>query len=636
MFAYYEQARVCYTLLDDVTIEPALPEGSLPRGFTQSLWFTRGWTLQELIAPKLVRFFDSKWSFIGSKTDDFMLPTLVSVTNIDEIVLRVPSSTRVISISKKMSWAAKRKTTRKEDVAYCLMGIFGVFMSPLYGEGAHAFIRLQEAIMKVSNDHTIFAWTSPPTETLIHGLESVTTMLALSPSQFKDSANFQSLPHNKHNNTLQERYRLDYTSTNAGLSIRLPLLMIDEPNCLFVAFLACSDETPPVQTAILLKTSEGAPAGHFWRTSCNFGPTERHNARWLTCTGREEVTTQDIYVLPRFAPLSEVTIEPAWKQTTVTISSSEGAADKSLKLISDLHHDGEPAITQLSHLARTRYLISTGQSKEIVKQINAMRLISESLPGPRNRQYCRRLDEPQELIDKLITRKDRTQDCSPGPRICMISGMGGMGKTQMALDFCYHCLDIHMFDMIFWIPSETRHGALAAFHKLALKLELIEDVSPADLQTSKALEIVKAWMSSSGPKESAYGFDQRETRSKWLLVFDNVEDGEMIQEFMPSLGDGCILMTSRDASLGQSFQAEHIKLQPLTTTQSSHLLYKLTGLPGDLTEISKILHGYPLALAQIAKFISSRTLSLDEAIELFKVERPYAPGGVSKHKDQIL
>ncbi|KAK2124366.1 hypothetical protein NOF04DRAFT_1348163 [Fusarium oxysporum II5] len=105
MFAYYNQSRV--------------------------VWSIRGWTLQELIALQQVRFFDSRWSLIGCKTDDSLLP------------ITVPTTTKVISISKKMSWAAQRETTRKKDMAYCFMEIFRVFVSPLYGEGAHAFIRFK-------------------------------------------------------------------------------------------------------------------------------------------------------------------------------------------------------------------------------------------------------------------------------------------------------------------------------------------------------------------------------------------------------------------------------------------------------------------------------------------------------------
>ncbi|KAM5521629.1 het domain protein [Fusarium oxysporum f. sp. phaseoli] len=103
MFAYYNQPRVCYAFLNDVIIEPGSLNQSPPASFSQSVWFIRGWTLQELIALKHVRFFDSRWSLTGCKTDDSLLPIIVSITNIDPIVLRVPTTTNVISISKKMS-----------------------------------------------------------------------------------------------------------------------------------------------------------------------------------------------------------------------------------------------------------------------------------------------------------------------------------------------------------------------------------------------------------------------------------------------------------------------------------------------------------------------------------------------------
>lgn len=65
------------------------------------------------------------------------------------------------SIAQRISWAARRQTTRKEDQAYCLLGLFGVNMPLLYGEGDRAFIRLQEEIIKLSDDHSILAFAPP-------------------------------------------------------------------------------------------------------------------------------------------------------------------------------------------------------------------------------------------------------------------------------------------------------------------------------------------------------------------------------------------------------------------------------------------------------------------------------------------
>ena len=126
--------------------------------FRASSWFTRGWTLQELLAPERSRifFFDAKWTSIGSLED--LLDDIVDVTGIPRpVLLRGYSS----SVAQRMSWASQRKTSRGEDIAYCLLGLFGVSMPLLYGEGAaNAFYRLQVEIMQRNDDESLLAWTS--------------------------------------------------------------------------------------------------------------------------------------------------------------------------------------------------------------------------------------------------------------------------------------------------------------------------------------------------------------------------------------------------------------------------------------------------------------------------------------------
>ncbi|KAH6693384.1 hypothetical protein BKA61DRAFT_647795 [Leptodontidium sp. MPI-SDFR-AT-0119] len=130
--------------------------------FSESRWFTRGWTLQELIAPKKVKFYDESWNFIGRKSaseDDQDFTMLLSrVTRIDVEILADRRSFGQFGVAQRMSWAARRTTTRVEDTAYSLLGLFGINMPLLYGEGSRAFQRLQEEIIKASDDESIFAW----------------------------------------------------------------------------------------------------------------------------------------------------------------------------------------------------------------------------------------------------------------------------------------------------------------------------------------------------------------------------------------------------------------------------------------------------------------------------------------------
>ncbi|KIM65930.1 hypothetical protein SCLCIDRAFT_61902, partial [Scleroderma citrinum Foug A] len=136
MYRWYENAKVCYVYLHDVP-DPWFPavgdDERYPDFGGWPEWFSRGWTLQELIAPSNVQFLNKDWQSIGNKTT--LAPTL-----------------------RKITGAANRTTTRVEDRAYSLMGLLDMNMPMLYGEGKKAFHRLQLEIIRASNDQSIFAW----------------------------------------------------------------------------------------------------------------------------------------------------------------------------------------------------------------------------------------------------------------------------------------------------------------------------------------------------------------------------------------------------------------------------------------------------------------------------------------------
>ncbi|KAH9942136.1 uncharacterized protein BXZ73DRAFT_41071 [Epithele typhae] len=150
MFRYYQLSDVCYVYLADV------PPGPFGKLFAQSRWHTRGWTLQELIAPKTVLFMAADWTLIGSKYE--LADELERVAKVPVEVLRFDKDVAEVSVAARMSWAARRKTTRVEDEAYCLFGLFGINMPTLYGEGQNAFYRLQQEIMRTSIDTSLVAW----------------------------------------------------------------------------------------------------------------------------------------------------------------------------------------------------------------------------------------------------------------------------------------------------------------------------------------------------------------------------------------------------------------------------------------------------------------------------------------------
>lgn len=127
-----------------------------------SLWFSRGWTLQELLAPSELIFYNKHWDYIGTKHEHAR--ALAQITGIKAEYLVGVKNFRAACIATKMSWMAGRTTTRAEDIAYSMLGIFDVHMNTRYGEGAEAFMRLQKESLTAPNllvDESLFAWRMP-------------------------------------------------------------------------------------------------------------------------------------------------------------------------------------------------------------------------------------------------------------------------------------------------------------------------------------------------------------------------------------------------------------------------------------------------------------------------------------------
>jgi hypothetical protein len=166
MFTWYKNAVVCYAYLADVS------KANVDEEFSKSRWFTRGWTLQELLAPAGVTFYSRSW--IKMCTKENQAERIAEITGIDiAVLLGAPeyggktASLGSFCVAKRMSWASNRETTRAEDMAYCLLGIFDVNMPLLYGEDSRAFLRLQKEIINRFDDDSILAW-GLETETVDH------------------------------------------------------------------------------------------------------------------------------------------------------------------------------------------------------------------------------------------------------------------------------------------------------------------------------------------------------------------------------------------------------------------------------------------------------------------------------------
>lgn len=226
MFKWYTNASICYAYLSDVSMSVGTDGPMRAEMFKKSRWFTRGWTLQELLAPTVVEFYDSTWSILGTKSS--LLPIISGITGIQESALQSPINIGLASVAQKFSWAAARQTSREEDVAYCLLGLFNVNMPLLYGEGKRAFLRLQQEIMRISNDHTIFAWEPSP-----HFPLSSRAFLATGPADYINSGNVRKSP----------SQAPSFTLTNRGLQVGLPCIPIPEQPWRVVGLLNCYFES---------------------------------------------------------------------------------------------------------------------------------------------------------------------------------------------------------------------------------------------------------------------------------------------------------------------------------------------------------------------------------------------------------
>jgi len=255
MYEWYKNAGICLAYLDDVSKSNWDNDGD--KSFRKSVWFLRGWTLQELIAPQEVLFVTEKWEVFGTKTS--LVSKINDITRIDEQVL-LTGALDGISVAQKMFWAKNRKTTRIEDEAYSLMGIFGIYMPTIYGEGRNAFVRLQEEILKKSDDQSIFAWGELLSSLFPSDYNSGkdTGLLAPSPSSFSKSDGIRPVSGNRLEDIWGTRNPdAEFTITNHGIRIRLPVKLVSKTNNIYIAYLACEDEDGHGLFAVLLQQLDG-------------------------------------------------------------------------------------------------------------------------------------------------------------------------------------------------------------------------------------------------------------------------------------------------------------------------------------------------------------------------------------------
>lgn len=226
MFRWYEGSTECYAFIADFDTR----ETNL-RLLRMARWWTRGWTLQELLAPESVRFFDSQWREFGDKVS--LRQQVARITGISEAtllgtVVGARQALDRVSVAQRMSWAARRKTTRAEDMAYSLIGVFGVNMPLLYGEGgAAAFHRLQVEIMGSSPDQSLLAWGFARADSGV-SLWGVSNALATSPADFEKCGDMLAWGAARPGDT--------FGMTQRGLRLKLPVVLsVDDGNLIYCA-----------------------------------------------------------------------------------------------------------------------------------------------------------------------------------------------------------------------------------------------------------------------------------------------------------------------------------------------------------------------------------------------------------------
>ena len=272
MYRWYANAKACYAHLHDVDGSSFPTEKDDEKyqewnGWPE--WFSRGWTLQEMIAPSDVQFFNENWQPIGTKKT--LAETLATITQVPEHILVDGLDGNRPCVAQIMSWAANRSTTRVEDRAYSLMGLLDVKMPMLYGEEKKAFHRLQLEIIRSSDDQSIFAWgwNSPRVE--------IGSILADNPSCFKGCSNMKLIDNGDFIGRAIEAFpklrSVDanklgvFANTNRGIQIWMLLCAYRESKSVFRAYLPCLCRGFLVSIDLVLWNSNYYRYSNVWQTA---------------------------------------------------------------------------------------------------------------------------------------------------------------------------------------------------------------------------------------------------------------------------------------------------------------------------------------------------------------------------------
>lgn len=226
-------------------------------------------------------------------------------------------------------------------------------------------------------------------------------------------------------------------------------------------------------------------------------------------------------------------------------------------------------------------------------------------------------------IDEAFFADNSTGDLTQ-TRTFAICGTGGVGKTQVATAYAHSRKD--RFDAIFWIHASSSLKLRDEFGRLAITLGLVDRDSSDARQQAITRDLVKGWLAN--PRRTQ---DNLSPSVSWLLVFDNVDDPQVLEGFLPLGAPGCVLFTSRDPHAKHSafLATAGVDIQPFSEQESSQLLERLTNKTGHSSAIHERLGGLPLAITQMASVIIRQELSLAEFIESYDEE-------IKTHSSELL
>ncbi len=250
-------------------------------------------------------------------------------------------------------------------------------------------------------------------------------------------------------------------------------------------------------------------------------------------------------------------------------------------------------------------------------------------PHCRNSAFFGRSEVLQSIRERLLPKIDKDEESNHQPNLSMFTlcGSGGIGKTQVAAEFVYASKDC--YDAIFWVQADEYSKLSQGYTNIAVKLGLVLEDSADSRDPVVVQDMVKGWLSN--PVKSYAQQEHKPEMATWLLVFDNVDDPDILDDFWPFeyAGGGAVLVTSRDPLAKRYMHSEEnrgITLPYFTTEEATDFLLKLTDREGEEAErisgnaVAERLGGLPLALTQMAGVIDRRELSFSEFLQIFEEE----------------